>query len=1420
MSEPGPPSSPAQAQAAQPHSALYLGLRLLIVPALVLVLLLLVLAAVTGTLRWMLVNEAGTRWLLTHVPGVETRGFEGALFGDHWRADRMVLSWAGGKQSITLEGLAAEGLQWTWRPSAQAWIGLDMRSLKVRRAVVLTGPPSGKRPTVPHDLGAPVQLTLADASIEQLEINQLAPLHGLVVQNLAIDPRPDAVHRVQRVSAEWHGLLISAGARIGHAAPLTLQVDATLTPAAAAEAPPWAAVLRAHGPLAQLAVEGTLRGVPRGGREAPAVDLRAALAPFEAWPVNALSLATQALDLSAIHVQAPQTRLTGQVELRASASNAPLTAHIAIDNSEPGRWNERRLPLRRLVADLRSQFDQRERLDLQHFDLDLADGSRSAGHWRGSASWHGPVLKLQTQLVGVAPNLLDSRAAAMTLSGPLNAMLHGLPSPDAMPARLPAAPRIEWQFDLEGRLAAAPQSVRLAMEGNADDQRLELKGVRASAGTARATLKAVLHRAGRGDWKIESSGNLVDFDPQPWWPGEANSAWRRGRHRLSGDWQFDLRLPGDADRLAPIALAQRLVGNGTLQVRDSMLAGVPFSAEARIGYAQSAAPTPATLRADLNIGGNLLSVEGRGDPTGAGTADHLRVELKAESLTALAPLARLHPALADWVPRQGVAHASIAADGRWPALRIEGNATMVQLAAGPLTVARGQASWRMDSAGAQPLSLLLDVAGLQYGKQRADSLHAELRGTLAEHRIEIAGAWPILPPALAVQLLGAQSQSGSRAQLLAQGGWQGDPAGGGRWRARVERLTIGSWDGGAGIAPSASNWAEARDLQAEVQFDVHGELLGLHAAPGRLQLGDALALRWDEVRVDLSGARPQIELHADIEAFNLAPLLARAQPGVGWQGDLRLAARVDVRAADRFEADLVFERREGDLGVQGADGLRLLGLSELRLALAVHDGNWTFTPHMRGRSLGEIDGSLLVRSTPEQRWPGPGDRIDGNVVARVADIGIWRAWIPAGWQLGGEMRTAASLSGTFGNPRYSGYLSGSGLAVRNALEGVNVSDGQISLRLEGDNAQVERFTLRGGEGSLSVTGGATLGGAPQARLQVKADHFRLLGRVDRMLIVSGGADLQLSADAGRLDGVFAVDEGLFDVSRRSAPTLDADVTVRRPDAREDIATDIRAPRTQRDFALGLDVELGDKLSVRGRGVDTLLRGKLRVSAPDGRLAVNGTIRTEGGTYAAYGQKLEIDRGILAFSGEPGNPRLDVLALRPNIDTRAGVQITGYALTPRVRLYSEPDMSDIDKLSWLILGRAPDGLGRNDATLLQRAALAVLAGEGEAPTDGVLHNLGIDELSLRQAEGDTRETVVTLGKQLSRNWYVGYERGINASAGTWQLIYRLAQRFTVRLQSGLENSLDVIWVLRVGESKPVSAAAAALPASAAASAPPR
>jgi translocation and assembly module TamB len=1414
MTEPNTHSPAAASTAPRPvRTCLGLLLPLLCIVAL----LLLLLGGLFGGARWLLASEDGTRWLLARLPMVQVQGFQGALLGGQWRAEKLRVEWGpkDARQWLLIEGLAADQLEWAWRPSPQAWVGLRAQRLVARKLTLHSGPPSGQPLVLPQNLQPPVQLALGEVQLDELQIDELQPLRQLHVQTLVIDPRPGQRHSLQRFSGEGFGVLLEGSLSLGNAAPLPLQAQASVRPLLDGDNPRWAAVLKAEGSAADLQLSGTLRGRPAPGHAAPSVDLRAGLRPLQAWPLAGLDLRTEALDLAALTPSAPATRLSGQARLQGGAKGSPLQATVQLDNKLPGRWNEGRLPLRQLLLEAHGSLDRPDRLELNRFELSLADALRGAGRWSGSAVWAGHELTLDTRLQDVTPQRLDSRAAAMTLTGPVAVTLVGLPTPDynAPAAPLPP-PRLSWRLDLQGQLDNAPQPVRLRMQGSADDEQLDVSEMRAEAGKASAELKARLARNGpaRGaDWQLVTTGQVQDFDPLPWWPGDPAAAWRKGPHRLSGQWQFDIRLPSDTERLKPLEVAQRVAGNGKLSVHNSQIAGVPLTAEIELGYTQAAAPTPASLRAELTLGGNQLRLEGRGDPAGKGDADRWRAELQAGSLATLAPLVRLQAAAAEWAPRQGALQATLSADGRWPQVRTEGNAKLTQLLAGKLSVARGSALWRLDLGGEQqPLSLQAELAGLVYGdkgaEQRADHLRADLRGTLAEHRIDISGALPLVPPPMAEQMLAIQAQSGTRAQLQAQGQWLADPAGGGRWKAQVSKLLVGSWDGSADSTPPASGWAEARELRAELQFDGDGQLLALQADAGRLRLADVVALRWDAINIDLRPAQPLIQLRADIEPFALAPLLARAQPGMGWAGDLKLSARVDIRAAERMDADIVFERAGGDLDMSTSEGTQLLGLTEVRVKVSAHDGVWNFSPSFKGRSLGEISGQVLVQTTPERRWPQPEAPIEGSVQARVNDIGIWGAWVPPGWRLAGELRTTAAVSGTFGAPRYVGEITGRKLGVRNLLQGVNVSDGQIAARLEGDTARIEAFTFKGGDGVLKVTGGATLGATPQARLQIEAERFRVLGRVDRQVIASGNAELTLSREAGRLEGKFSIDEGLFDASASDAPSLDDDVSVRRAGTPVESSGDANAPKPKRNFVMSVDLDLGSNLRVRGRGLDTGLRGQLRLASQGGPLSIIGSINTVAGTYKAYGQKLDIERGVIAFSGAPDNPRLDVLALRTNIDQRVGVAITGTVVTPRVRLYSEPEMSDTDKLSWLVLGRAPDGLGRSDTALLQRAAVALLSGEGEAPTDSLMTALGIDDISLGQREGtgDVRETVVSIGKQLSRRWYVGYERGVNATTGTWQLTYRIAQRFTLRAQSGLENALDVIWTWRFQETSPDAA----------------
>ncbi|HEY5581504.1 MAG TPA: translocation/assembly module TamB domain-containing protein, partial [Rhodoferax sp.] len=158
-----------------------------------------------------------------------------------------------------------------------------------------------------------------------------------------------------------------------------------------------------------------------------------------------------------------------------------------------------------------------------------------------------------------------------------------------------------------------------------------------------------------------------------------------------------------------------------------------------------------------------------------------------------------------------------------------------------------------------------------------------------------------------------------------------------------------------------------------------------------------------------------------------------------------------------------------------------------------------------------------------------------------------------------------------------------------------------------------------------------------------------------------------------------------------------------------------------------------------------------------------------------------------------------LAIRPNLQQRVGVQISGTALSPVVRLYAEPDLPESEKLAWLVLGRS-GASGGAETAMLQQAALALLGGNEKGISSGLAQALRLDELSVSGGASSTNGSstggaTVTLGKRVSQDFYVAYERSLAGTLGTLSIFYDLSRRFTLRAQTGEKSAVDLIFTLR-------------------------
>ena len=1354
----------------------------------------LLIAALIAAAWWSVRSERGSAWLVSILPGVQVESPRGRLLGD-FDAKQVVVKLPGESGSVTFTGLAWRGLV-VERAAAPLWLRVGIDSLDIARIDLVRAPSRSNEPLkAPADLRLPVELDLRALHVGELHTAAIGaqPVRELRAA-VHLGANGGAEHRVEQVALSWDRLQASGDARIASAAPMALAAKLQLAQQASDTLPPWSASATLAGPLAEPVLQATLRASAAPDRPAQALDVRAALRPFAAWPLGELQADTKALDLSAFSSAAPQTALTGQAVATSTAIDQPAKLTLDLSNALPGRWNEGKLPLHHLALELAGRPDQPNVLSLQRLDAELGTPRMSAGHVVGQGRWSPGEWTLDAKLVDVRPSLLDARAPSMRLSGPL-----------ALAGAAAVKVKTELAGQVDGVKAARAVQLRLdaTLDVSAETARIELRDLQALAGDARAQLSGLITHAARdAPWAVKLDAALKDFDPALWWPGRDDSPWRSKTNRLNASGKIDLQLPAAATSSAPLTMLAALRGQAAITLNPSTLVGVPLSGSATL---QSGTGAQVASAIDLVADGNRVHATGRLATSGDGASDAWDVTLDGPSLARLAPVYRLLQPAAGDAALAGTLTASAHLSGRWPALTTQGQLEASALRIGAVSVQKAQGRWSLGTSATAPVDAQLTLTQATLAQPGAaagpslETMQLQLKGTGRAHTLEVRADSKARPPAWmdSVQATPMPETAHTLALLQAQGGLVDLPGAAlGGWRGSVQQVDLRS------SAANAAPLLHASELTIEALW-ASGPLRAT-VQPGRAELLGG-AVRWNRVAWTAAakdGGFAQIEAEAEVEPLRIAPLLARVQPDFGWGGDMTISAHLKLHTsanpAPTFSADIVVERASGDLTVTEELGTRALGLTDLRLALKADNGVWNFTQGMAGKTLGVAAGAVVVRTSPEATWPPAEAPIQGVLELQVADLGTLGTWVPPGWRLAGALRASAGINGRFGAPEYTGEVQGTQLGIRNFLQGVNVSEGDVAIRLEGTTARIERFSAKAGSGSVKLEGSASLGETPKAVLQLTADQFQLLGRADRRIVASGQGRLQLDAKSLAFDGQFGVDEGLIDFTRSDAPSLSSDVEVVRakgPLPPSDAAS-APAENPTHEVTLDLRVALGDKLRLRGRGIDTGLSGDLRITAPGGRLAVNGTVRATDGTYAAYGQKLEIDKGLITFNGAVENPRLDIEATRPNIDVRVGVAVTGYATNPRIRLFSEPELSEIDKLSWLVMGRASDGLGRTDTALLQRAALALLAGEGGGFTDQLTKTIGLDDIGVRQqSDGEVRETVISLGKQLSRRWYVGYERGLNTTTGNFQLIYRIAQRFTLRAQSGQDSSLDLIWTWR-------------------------
>ena len=668
--------------------------------------------------------------------------------------------------------------------------------------------------------------------------------------------------------------------------------------------------------------------------------------------------------------------------------------------------------------------------------------------------------------------------------------------------------------------------------------------------------------------------------------------------------------------------------------------------------------------------------------------------------------------------------------------------------------------------GNQPLSLQFDVNELQQGKNKVLE-RAQLKGTgtVGAHQLT---ADVILPQ--------------ERIQLALQGGLNLVEQ---RWQGSIQNLKL--------VSKLLQTWQTRQNT-------------ALSLSAKQVQLAPLCLFGEDNAQICLqANAIPQGQTSAklQISQINFNRLRPFLPPETQITGVLNAELNANISADQRIDSKASVKISEGLIKTKIDDEVLQLnhqgGTVNLVIAPQGLDAQLAFALDANNALRAKV---LLPKFN---KLPlKPNQAIQGELQAQFNKFNLVSMFAPSVENVAGKLNANLQILGSLDNPQLKGLLQ---LQEANAdipQVGLQLKKLQLALQGAGQDLQLNA-SVNSGAGQLRLQGKFNLPSVDKlnGNLSLQGERFEAVNMPFANALISPNLKIEIAPQKIHVQGEVTIPEAtLSPPEKEGAVNASEDVVVvnkKKPEP---------APAA---MAVSSNVSLifGDKISFKGAGFSTKIKGRLQVSNQPHKLTTaNGELQLVDGLYKAYGQNLKIQRGRIFFAGGPiDNPMLDVRAVREVQDVKAGVKVSGTAQSPQIDLFSEPMLDQTNILSYIVLGKpaAQATKGGDNQALLSAMASSAAMEQGDGFAKKMANDLGLDDAGIgsntqnnpnvpsassTNKSSGMGDSALTVGKYLTPELYISYGVGLFDSSTIFKIRYLLSKRWTLETQTGTYSGVDV------------------------------
>ncbi|ABB75093.1 Protein of unknown function DUF490 [Nitrosospira multiformis ATCC 25196] len=1322
-----------------------------------------ILLAVAGSALWLATSNSGLVWLGSALSrlSADSISFEG-LEGKLSRSVSVRRMRFSGENLL----IVARDVQLDWEPGALRSGQLKIIALTAGEVEVVSSP-SPEPATQPDNLELPLSLEVRKFEIGVLRVMREkggAPFFRAL--DLATKLTSDGhIHQIPELRVMLDYGRLTASAQLKGEKPFPLEGYVTLAGISVPKAQQPAGTLTEKsearisatlgGNLAQIDVKIEGQGAGLSG------EGDAQLRPFAPFAVAGLRLSLSGLDPHVFSATAPQARLDLQADLNEKMAGQ-LEGTLTVKNSKPSALDTGGLPVLEARA---APVLSAELLQLHDLKLLLPGGGSIMGDvvWQLKQARGSADLRIrQVNLAG-----LDTRMRPTNVSGSL---------------RLSGDEKSQ-----QGILALHDRKLSADVHMTLADDVLTLEKVRLSHGQSLFTGQGRMELNGQREFDL--GGSLRRFDISVFLQGPRT------------DLNATLKLTGELGSTGTPESSRKVsepAGTAQFAIANSHVAEQPVSGNGRIEFAGL---SRAKGGIELNFGTNrLLARGGYGRP-----GDQLQLELNAPAL------AQIGYGLGGSLMAKAIMGSSSASFIEKP-LELPDISFYVTGKGIKLPNEHYLDNFTADGT-LHGDAITLKILAADYRLQanpRLQQLSVEMGGSTSQHEIQVS-AQLVDDQRLSLRGRGGLAKTGGQRRDAEWAGELMELSGSGRVPFSLKNTSpvqVGFNHASLGLSNIgiAGGTVQIREIDwSPERWSTKGHFSGIGLRPG------AGGKKSEAAVESVAAAKTAKTAGANETEGADGRRRYEADRGAGHEA-LRLHGEWDISAGSQLKGFIDIEREGGDWILPDEPPLPL-GLQVLKLSARATNGQLTAELTARGKRLGEANALVampLAKAVESgMHWTILQEAaLSGHIFVNMQDISWTGPAIDNSIKTGGAIALQADVVGTFGKPRLEGKIQGDNLAVASLEHGVRLEQGKLAAHFNEKSLHMDildfsaphqsppqdpllrHLELAKGPGTLRASGVLDFTGE-RGSVEITANLVPLAQRPDRWIIASGSGNAMLEHNMLTLKGNLMANAGLLAQPTAGRPHLPDDVIIIGRDEPDGPQSERRGLRI--DVKATLD--LGERFYIHASGLEGRLAGQLHLRGEPGqKLRTVGTITAQDTKFEAYGQDLTVERGIVGFQGPIDDPALNVRAVRKGLAVVAGVEVTGSVRHPVIQLVSTPAVSDLEKLSWITLGRAPGG--KADASLLLAAAGSILGGQSGGVTDKITRALGVDELSIRQAGSDPLTGQIgTIGKRLSKEAYISYEQGLAAAtAGVTKLTYALTPKITLVARAGTDNAIDVLYSL--------------------------